>query len=98
MSVVLSPKTILVNLLLREVTNAKQAIILLLQGKIKTTMTPQWMRPDSKPQKSLNYNGEVIIVQAVSKMLLCSVNWDSEVKTNFNPPAITVIWCGNKQW
>jgi len=41
MSVVLSPKTILVNLLLREVTNAKQAIILLLQGKIKTTMTPQ---------------------------------------------------------
>jgi hypothetical protein len=41
MSVVLSPKTILVNLLSWEVTNAKQAIIRLLQGKIKTTLTPQ---------------------------------------------------------
>jgi len=41
MSVVLSPKTILVNLLLREVTNAKQATTLLLQGRTRTTLTPQ---------------------------------------------------------
>jgi hypothetical protein len=41
MSVVLSPKTILVNLLWREVTNAKQATTLLSQGKMKTTPTPQ---------------------------------------------------------
>jgi len=40
MSLVLSPKTILVTLVSREVTNAKQATTLLLQGKTKTTLTP----------------------------------------------------------
>jgi hypothetical protein len=41
MSIVLSPKTTVVNLLSWEVTNAKQATTILLQGKMKITLTPQ---------------------------------------------------------
>jgi len=52
------------------------------------TLTPWWMRSDSNTQKSLNHKGEVIIVQSVSKVLLCLANWDSEFKTNFNPRTI----------
>jgi hypothetical protein len=84
---------------------------LLLQYKLEATTTALSRRPHSNHHKELHMNHEVtatqlektranpydgIIANRTHSRFTAS-KWASQCKHVFNPPAVTVFWCGNKQ-
>jgi hypothetical protein len=99
-------------LLSQNVNIEKLHTALLLQYKLEATITAHSRRPHSNHHKQLHLNLEVTVTQVQETRAtphgriianrrhswFTSSKWASQSKTVSNQPAITVFWCGNKQW